>query len=217
MILSPLTSPVPPVRQRRRGGFSLVELLTVMAIVAMVMVMMVNSMGTSGKSLESAGSRLVGLLSMARGQAVSRNLVTLVVLSTDSPAKGGMRALTIYEIAPRSDGAAPTAADWRQVHPWEVLPEGVLIDDSTFETAAHAPALPLPEVRFRDETVGSFRYLLFSPDGSLPQGQTAHLRVVEGFAEGGTPVYTHPTDQGDPANIYEISVLVTGVTKINRS
>lgn len=186
----------------------------------MVMLLLGTSLGNSGKAalLETSGSRLAGILSLARQQAISRNAISAVVLSTDSSAKGGLRALTVYEIVPRANGAEPSSADWKQVHPWEVLPDGVLIDGSTFESASNAPYPPLPEIHFRGQKVDLYRYLLFSPDGSLLQGEPARIRVAEGLLPDGAvnPVYTRPGDGGQPANVYEISVLITGLTKIDR-
>ena len=43
------------------------------------------------------------------------------------------------------------------------------------------------------------------------------IRVIEGFAQGGAVVRTHPGAGGTAANYYEIAIIgATGTTKVSR-
>lgn len=204
------------------SGFSITELLVVMAIMATLVGLAApafNQIGSAG-ALASAGNQVANMVNLARTQALARNSMTALVVATDSTLEQAYRTVAVFELAPRQDGQTAQATDWRQISKWETFRNGVIVDptltlneksDSAATPGVPAPALP--PLQISGKPVGSFRYLVFLPGGSLLSGQSESLKLKEGYfpLSSTTPVFTHA------ANHYGITILpATGRTIITR-
>jgi prepilin-type N-terminal cleavage/methylation domain-containing protein len=215
------------------SGFSITELLVVMAILATVAGLVApafNQIGGAG-ALASAGNQVANMVNLARTQALARNSMTALVVATDSTLEQAYRAVAVFELAPRQDGQTSQTTDWRQISKWETFRNGVIVDptltrngvtvepvltlnqksDSAATPGVPAPALP--SMQISGKPVGSFRYLVFLPGGSLLSGQSKSMNLKEGYfpPSSTTPVFTHA------ANYYGITILpATGRTIITR-
>ena len=205
-------------------AFSLVELLVVMAVVALLLGiagMAFNNFGRS-TSLAAAGNRVAAILEQARQHAMSQGAMTTVAISTDSANSKRNQAFVVLAARPRSDGEALTAADWKQVSKWEILPEGITVDSGSSFTDSGTklvPSLPSQLPERAGEGSNSFRYVIFQPSGAVLGGGAASLRLVEGDwpSGAGSPTYTRPGSDGAPGNYYKLTLIAaTGRLKVDR-
>lgn len=210
----------------KRAGFSLVELLSVVAVVGLLTTVGVGGLGglRQGGGLTSAGNKIANLVVLARQVAVSENTATAVVVLTkdglSNDRGGAYRSVAIIKL---EDNA------WKQVSPWENLPDGVVIDPSaSISTFFQNATLPTglggdtsPQFNFRGARVGlnDLACRVFLPGGGmLNPDQSPQLRVVEGeLAGGATARYRHTAADGLPSNYYDLTLLgVTGQIKVAR-
>ncbi len=211
-------------RRSAAPAFSLVELLVVMAVVALLLGiagMAFNNFGRS-TSLAAAGNRVAAILEQARQHATSQGAMTAVAIATDSASQDRNQAFVVLAARPRNDGGALTAADWKQVSKWEVLPEGIIVDSGSSFTESGTkliPSLPSQLPERAGERADSFRYVIFQPSGAVLGGAAAGLRLVEGSWAGGSgsPTYTRPGPDGTPENYYKLALIAaTGRLKVDR-
>lgn len=213
---------------RQGRGFTLVELLAVLALIALMVTLTVAALSGLGRAtaLTTAGAKVAGAISLARQNAMGRNVLTALIIPTDTSREDCYRAYTIYELPAREDGSLAGSADWRQLTKWETLPKGVIISPhaGTQLTSSSDPALPaFPAIQRQNQTLHEYKYVLFSPTGSVTKPsfpQAPKVRLAEGFWEknSASPTYTRPGEHGEPANYFDIAVVsATGAIKIDRA
>ena len=221
----------------RIPGFTLLEVLTVMAIMAILTALVAPAFTNLGKgnALMASGNKVANLFNSARQNSLSRNVMTALVMITDSNLPGRYQTFALLELTPPSNGAAPTTSNWRQISKWETLANGVIADPKWPSNPTQAltdsgqsllPAsMNLPSsLTCGGKTVSSYQYVVFLPAGGLflnNFASFAQIQLVEGFLSQGStsPVYTQPSSSpgGGPANYYRISALAaTGNIKIDR-
>ncbi|WP_256199003.1 prepilin-type N-terminal cleavage/methylation domain-containing protein [Verrucomicrobium spinosum] len=113
-------------------GFTLVEMLMVIAVMASFLVIGGLGVGRTlrAMTLTNAGNKVIWLMEMARQQAITKNTLNAVVLVKSLGTEVDGRAFTVLEYT--------VAGGWRQIHEWEVLPDGIVADlgaagaDATF-------------------------------------------------------------------------------------
>lgn len=204
----------------KQKAFTLLELLTVVALIVILVGLSVGGGSlVRGRMLDTAGNRVGLLFDFARQRAMAGNVLTAVVLITNSGAAEDGRAFTILEYS----GGSKV---WKQAYPWEVLPEGFCVDmgnDTTTSTYVSQPdpSVQLPYAasspvvfRGRNLTAQQYAYRIFLPSGGLwtTSSNPVRLQLVEGAVEDGVTKYRKPPD-----NYYRISlVTATGRTKVER-
>jgi len=200
-----------------RLAFSLVELLVVIAILGMMTVLLVVVFNNFGKSrvLNAEGDKLVNLINLAGQNSAARNAMTaLVAIPGDSTRHD---SFGLFEFLPE-------ATQWRQISKWETLSDGILAEfpNPAYQFSDYPAVKPSPDfpgIQFLGASVPSFKYLIFLPSRSLIQGNSAQLRLVEGYFPPGAsaPVFTRPGANAGVANFYKMTVLgTTGRPKIDR-
>jgi prepilin-type N-terminal cleavage/methylation domain-containing protein len=219
------------VKRRLAGGFTLIEMLAVLAIVSVVTALATFGLSGSKSSAQLGGScnQVANLVELAKQTAVSKNEMTALVVITDPAVSSRNQVLVIYELQAPTDGTAPTAANWKQVTSFAKLQSGVVVDPSsstfTFNNSTDSssttgvPSPPFPAISYDGQTVGSFKYVVFTAGGSLLSGTSATIRISPGVfpAGSGNVVYTGGVNNGVPLNYYNITILAaTGNIKIDR-
>ena len=216
-------SPRLPIR-----GLSLVELLSVMAVLVIVMGFIVPAVTGMARAtaLVSGGNMVTNLASLARQTAVSKNTMSALVLLGNQGTPEDYRAWTVLEYAAGGGG-------WLPVTGWQKMPDGIVVDfaDATNCTFCEAqptpfpfltgpPARQNPPVDYFGKQVGPTAYAvrIYLPNGGLQNPEKpAQIRVIEGYAQGGQIVRTHPGTAGLAANYYDVAIIgASGVTKVSR-
>ena len=146
--------------------------------------------------------------------------MTALVMIGNAGTDGDFRAFALFEVTPRTDGLPAGSGDWAQVGAWQTLPDGMVIDDSTFTPGATTVAPALPAFSYRGAAVSDFQYTIFSSNGSLLSSVPACVRVVAGFRPKGAANVTYTSARGSDgkaANYYRVCILpATGRVKIER-
>jgi hypothetical protein len=205
-----------------------VELLVVVAVIALMMGLVAPAVTSLGRStaLVTGGNLVTNLANFARQSAMAHNSMTALLILGAQGTPEDYRALTVMEYTGGRGG-------WTQIAPWQSLPPGIVIDfaDTQNCTFCESPPPPFPfltgppvqknpPVTYGGNQVGSSAYAarLYLPTGSLQNPQKpAQIRVVEGFAQGGNVIRTHPGEAGKSANYYDVAIVgATGTTKVSR-
>lgn len=137
---------------------------------------------------------MADLMMLAKQSAVSRNMITAVVLVTSTTDK---------LLENRTLGMLEMGADyeWRQVGGWTFLPETVQVVDSTVAPSANQLPVPAgaPQPRLqklREDANPKYTAFVFYPDGrmraALPSPRRASVRFKSDAAE------------ASPKNFYDI-------------
>lgn len=205
---------------RMDAAFSLVEILTVIALIAILTSLALGGVeALRGRALDNAGNKITQVFETARQLAMSGNTPTAVVLITKAGIAEDGRAFAILDYS-AADGV------WKQIGPWEILPEGLCIDignDPVADTfvSLSDPAGVLPSAsgsfaafRGRNLASGQYAFRVFLPSGGLwnASGNPARLQLVEGSVENGVT-----RRRGAVNNYYRISlVAATGYPKVER-
>lgn len=171
-------------------AYSLVEVLVVVGIIAVLSVTGVSVVGTTGGRKVDAGATKVSTYALAaREAAVNGNTVSALVIRTlEGAEESALRAMAVFKLVPRSDGAPPETGDWEQVSRWETLPTGIVIDPDPSNhllndaLTSFSPSLPASVQQLGG---GPFRVVFFRPDGSVINSRTPVLRVIEGSISNG--------------------------------
>jgi prepilin-type N-terminal cleavage/methylation domain-containing protein len=181
----------------RTSGFTLVELLTVLAISTILLVLAVPAIRSLGgaSSLAGTGFQVDDFFQSARQNSISKNVLTAAVILTDvSNPDSAYRTMELLELGGTAD--APT---WTPVSKWEVLPQGIIIDNvlanSSFLTspATFNPALPTLTYKGKQyQPISGYAYQVFLPNGQLSAApDPCTLKLAQGFYKGADPVYTN--------------------------
>jgi len=200
--------PIPARRARHRAvrAFTLVELLAVVAIMALLLSLGSASFFHIGRShqLTAAGNGISHLAHLAHQEAITQNTPSaLVFLKPVSEAVPGAFAVLLLQ-----------DDRWKQISKWEILPEGIVLDEGASSFLQNAALPPIVAggaaiARFREQavTADACAARVFLPGaGSLwNPDQPATLRLVE--RAGGAA----------SQNYYDITLLgPTGLARIER-
>lgn len=219
-----------PIRQhsRRPAGFSLIELLAVVGLIVILMSFIVPAVSNFGRAtgLTSGGNMVTHLVALARQTAISKSTLTALVMLADQGTPADYRAFTVLEYT--------AGQGWSQITKWETLPDGIVVDHTNFQECTFLENSPVsfpfldgppkqnnPPVFYRDEQLRNpqgYAARIFLPHGGLQNPEwPAQIRLVEGFIEGDTVVYTRRNDSGKTANFYDVAIIgATGLTKVSR-
>lgn len=200
----------------RAWGFTLVELLSVVGIIVLLLALIVPAVTSINKSraLNSAGSLLVGLLSTARSEAITRRTVVRLEVATTWPDPAfNYRKITLTTATLNTAG---NAYNYQQLGKWETLADGVVFEtsdplatpptDGSVYLLVSSGSMPLGDegqLTFAGQTVTT-AYVAFSPTGALLEKQPPanlpvpiRMRLVEGTANAaGNITYTHRVNGG---------------------
>ncbi len=212
--------PVMTAASLKTKAFSLIELLVCIALISTLMTLAIPSLtvGTAA-SVGTGGSRLVTALTLARQEAMAKNLITAFVVETNPSRGSGKCAFAIFELPPRSDGSMPSKEDWQQATRWQFLPTNIVIDQCSFVDSSVSTLPAFPSFSVGGTPLSTYKYLLFYSNGGVSGDTVSVIRLVEGSWPKGAskPVYMHPGTDGSPANFFNISVLAaTGKVIIDR-
>jgi hypothetical protein len=136
--------------------------------------------------LTESGNRLADMASLARQSALSRNVITaLVLVSGSGDASVDGRAAALLEMAPDRT--------WKQASGWVFLADGVKATDAT--TGGTLPAgagLPALKVRGKPVDVSQCRSFVFYPDGRMDGDPQQPRRLSVKFdAEGSAAINSY--------------------------
>lgn len=211
----------PPI-PRTAKGFSLVELLTVVVLLTIVASMVIPALNKSN-SLTGEGSKLVGILDLARQTAISDNTMTAVVLLAAGADRN--RVFTILELATVDSSGNTIDPRWVQTRKWESFATGIVADTSPSPlplASAQSVTPPLPDnlpYKGRDFTTSEYSVVIFRPGGNIFKSSGVPvIQLIEGMINAdGSVLYTRPKAPGLPANVFKVCVLPTGRFKIERN
>ena len=171
--------------QVRPEAFSLLEMLTVLAIVSILIAASVGIFNAQATrpSLTRMGNELVGALTFAQQQAITKNTATAFLVVTSATDEASSRLYT----ALRLDGDSQT---WIPVMEWKTLPPDVFFDStsgtSTFLTNTSAVTPALPSLSYAGRSFGSADYVfqVIQPSG-LPFGASSpfRFRLIRGLMD----------------------------------
>jgi len=208
-------------RVKALDAFTLVEMLVVVTVIGLLLALAGAGLGGAmqGMAMTNAGNKVTQVIDAARQRAMTANVLTAVVLVTNSGEAEDGRALTVIEYPP--GGSA-----WTQYSEWDLLPEGVTIDLNNNDYGSFVNSKdPLPffssdSVKYKTKslTPDQFTVRVFVPSGGLlDSSQASQLQVVDGLNDNGTTTYTKALVNNIPANYYRVTILgSTGKTKIER-
>lgn len=211
-------------------AFTLIEMLSVVAVISVVLALAVPAFQSLGQAsaLSSAGNTTANLISAARQNSVSRNVLTAFVLLTGTGTDADYRAMGLFERGVNSG--------WEQVGKWEVLPTGIAVQPDDLPNCSFLTESPLRPTltngngetaivyQGRPLSAEQFAFRVFLPTGSLSNpDKPAQLRLVEGTIQGLADARTiqlarnHQTGDLKRKNYYDIAIVgTTGAPKINR-
>ena len=193
-------------RRQKKSAFTLVELLMVIAVLTLLMTFAMVGMGDGGRSqqLTVSGNRVADLVNLARHTAKTRNSMSMLIVVT----KGNQayRAMTILE-------KPLEGSSWKQVSPWEVLPDGIGVSagkSATFLTqpvAALSPAPPSLSFRGAALNAADYAWQVFLPNGRLLSDQSSPPILY----------LSSVVNAGNAPNYYSITINAnTGIPIIRR-
>jgi|GEM_PF-3481031 prepilin-type N-terminal cleavage/methylation domain-containing protein len=171
-------------------AFTLLEMLTVIAIVSILITASVGIFNAQNTrpSLTRIGNELVGALTFAQQQAITKNTATAFLVVTKPTDEASRRLYTTL----RLDADLRT---WIPIIEWKTLPSDVFFDftSSTFPATAPTidPALPSLSYAGRgfDPGSGDYVFQVIEPSG-LPfeASSPLRLRLIRGLIDAGGTV-----------------------------
>lgn len=198
-------------------AFSLLELLVTIGIIAILSAGGATILGSGLRkpSLSVAGNKMAGMVENAQQKAITQNTATAVIVVTKPGHALSYRLMTVLAMD------AQTGA-WKQTSPWELLPEGVLLDPdpakSSFLTQSPGTLLNLPvltrEGATFDPQAGGYAYRVFTSSGAPYENNAPiTMRLIHGIQ--GVSGEVTATDSGQ--NFFEVVVAeATGRIRVVR-
>ena len=191
---------------RRQKAFTLIEMLMVIAVITLLIAFAAVGIGDGGRSqqLTVSGNRVADLVNLARYTAKTRNSMSMLIVVT----KGDQayRAMTILE-------KPLEGSSWKQVSPWEVLPDGIGISEGksasflTPPVAALSPARPSLSFRGATLNAADYAWQVFLPNGRLLSDQSSPPILY----------LSQVVQPGNASNYYSITINAnTGIPIIRR-
>lgn len=228
-----------PLRRRAasRSAFSIIELLTVVSIITILAGVTVPAFkGVSGaNALEMGASKLGGLLTLARSEAIAQHTIVRFVVATDwngNTPDANYRRMSLW--AWRED-----IGHYEQLTNWEELPVGVIIErvlPTYVQASAYASAdgsavrgacvldeLSTSATFNMDTQQGQItgRFIEFLPSGSARIPDSTERRAIfvatQGHANPGGRITYTSQGNGRPNNWAQVNVdTLTGRVQIHR-
>lgn len=191
-----------------------------MSIIAILVGVSISALGSSRSTSLVAGGNLVSnLAALAQQNAVSQNTLTALVVLGGQGTADDYRSIAVIKYQ--------AGVGWSQVTKWEVLPPGIMVDSSNTTACTFLANSPQPfpfnnsqsylPVPYQGKQVTKYAARIFLPNGGLQNpAQPAKIRLVAGFLQSNSVVYTQPAS-GGTANYYDVAILgTTGAVKIIR-
>ncbi|MFZ4778564.1 MAG: pilus assembly FimT family protein [Terrimicrobiaceae bacterium] len=197
-------------------AFSLLELLVTISIIAILSAAGATILGSGLRkpSLSVAGNKMAGMVENAQQKAITQNTATAVIVVTKPGYALSYRLMTVLVLDAQTD-------TWKQTSPWELLPEGVLVDPDPAKSSFLTPPgalLTLPvltrEGATFDPQAGGYAYRVFTSSG-VPYENNAPItmRLIHGIQ--GVSGEVTATDNGQ--NFFEVIVAeATGRIRVVR-
>lgn len=167
-------------------AFSLTELLLVVALILTMMGFITTSLGLGkARNLSMAGNLVAGLCEQARQNAISRNVLSALVIGHATGSERSGRVLIILELS---------GNQWAPVTAWTTLPSGVSVDQQSPKYFLNQPLLAqpieLPPCGGVSVDAASCVYQIFSPAGGLlttgvTQPQPSLIPLVQSVGDSG--------------------------------
>lgn len=192
-------------------GFSLLELLVAMAIMISLMGLVVPAVTSTrtAEALNLGGNQVATLLSFARENSLSKNVMTALAVVTDPSINQQNPVFTVLELLPPKNGTAPTPADWKQISKWQKLEPGITVNDWTTQTGTSGNISVLPSLIYGGKPINqaNVKVLIFMPDGGTYSDSPTTVQLAD----------SKTVKNGTPTNYYKLTVLnATGRIKIGR-
>jgi len=199
-------------RGNSRGGFSLVEILTVLAVISIMAVVSVQSFSSMTQSggLTTGGNDLADLAALAHDYAASHNVMTaLVAVTTSSSVSSSAQYRAFIVVASDTTGTV-----WSPVSKWVYLPAAVTMSSyatlNTFQTFKGAYPPQNLSLTLNGQGVASgYVFQTFYPDGHMDT--SANSVVLHLVTNANKALKTEPKDYYDL-----VFNPMTGTVKINR-
>lgn len=207
----------PPGWCKRHFGRSTGETLCILSLIGLIAIASNTALThlSSSRALTVSGNKIARMLKAARENAISKQVLTALIVLAEQGSEGKFRTFTIAE---RTENGT-----WRQITNWEPLAAGVTLEVDPRHCTLINQSLPLPgyvadEIAYCDRplTTEQFASLVFHPDGGLGSSHgTAQIRLVERTNPETAEDYTLKSRGAAPAPCYDIAIAVsTGILKV---
>lgn len=189
-------------REPRRNGFTLAEILTVLVIIAIVLSIAIPAVTnlTKASALNYAAREVSNAMSLARQYAITQRTTTRVVFPYDGTGALNHPDMWYHTYAVMANPTPTVPTGWKYVTKWEYLPAGVVFLRDPLPTApsvvgalnnpnslAYQVNLPFPDTAVPTD-LGTLSYIEFAPTGAATPlavaiSQAGTLTMQEGFID----------------------------------
>jgi type II secretory pathway pseudopilin PulG len=196
------------------------ELLVTISIIAILSAGGAALLGSGLRkpSLSVAGNKMAGMVENAQQKAITQNTATAVIVVTKPGHALSYRLMTVLAMDAQTD-------TWKQASPWELLPEGILLDPDPAKSSFLTPpgaSLDLPVLTREGDSFdppqggdsGGYAYRVFTSSGvPFENNAPITMRLIHGIQ--GVSGNVTVTDSGQ--NFFEVIVAeATGRIRVVR-